>query len=66
MYNTYIMSLRNIYLLTGITCYIITYAADCLMNISIVKGIIIIIASTSACFSFIKAMVCGNGKNPNN
>lgn len=59
MLKTNIMNLKTIYIILGIVCYIITYAADCLMDSSKLKGAVIIVSSASACFSFLKAMVYG-------
>lgn len=51
------MNVRTLFVVIGIICYIVAYAADCLMESSVIKGLILLFSSTMACFSFLKAMV---------
>lgn len=53
------MNLRTLFIVIGIVCFVTAYAADYLMDNGVLKGIILILSSSSACFSFLKAMVCG-------
>lgn len=58
MKKSNLMNLKIVFIIVGIICFIIAYAADYFMDEGVIKGIILIISSSSACFSFLKAMVC--------